>query len=82
MNGPPSPEAVLNLLWCDCSRRCTVGDCTCLRNGLKCTDVCKVKDCDNSVQGELADDDDVDDNEIDAEEEEEFVKEDDDIDDN
>ena len=72
MNGPPAPEAVLNLLSCNCSRRCTEGNCSCLMNGLKCTDMCKLKNCDNSAQD--------DDDEIDVNDEDE-VEEDDDFDD-
>ena len=72
MNGPPAPEAALNLLSCDCSRRCTEGNCSRLVNGLKCTDMCKIKNYDNSAQD--------DDDEINVNDEEE-VEEDGDIDD-
>ena len=47
MTVQPAPDAVLELLACTCPKRCTIEDCVCLQNGLKCTDMCKVKDCDN-----------------------------------
>ena len=44
----------------------------CVANGLKCTDMCKLKDCENTVPAEHAADeeDDVDGNLTDAEEDE------------
>lgn len=47
MEGKPAPEAVLELLACKCARSCKLLQCVCLSNGLKCTDLCKLKDCDN-----------------------------------
>ena len=47
MNGLPAPESVLNLLSCECSRRCNKESCPCIQNGLLCTDMCRLKDCDN-----------------------------------
>lgn len=41
------PEAILELLACTCPKTCTITHCICLQNGLKCTDMCRVKDCDN-----------------------------------
>lgn len=49
MSREPAPVAVLELLSCRCKRRCQLPNCTCLSNGLKCTDLCKLKDCDNLV---------------------------------
>ena len=48
MNGSPAPEAVLNLLPCECSCNCMDESCPCVQNGLSCTDMCKCKDCKNS----------------------------------
>ena len=45
--GLPAPLAVLELLSCKCARVCKLPDCTCLANGLKCTDMCKLKTCAN-----------------------------------
>ena len=42
-NGLPAPNAVLSLLSCDCKRWCVEGKCTCMVNGIKCTDMCSLK---------------------------------------
>jgi len=49
ISGLPAPMAVglLELLFCKCVRACKLPDCTCLANGLKCTDLCKLKRCEN-----------------------------------
>ena len=39
MRGKPASDAVLQLLSCKCVRTCKLPDCTCLANGLKCTDI-------------------------------------------
>ena len=50
MSGDPAPTAVLELLSCSCTRSCQLPTCSCLANGLKCTDVCKLLDCDNRCE--------------------------------
>uniref|UniRef100_UPI00358DDB47 uncharacterized protein n=1 Tax=Myxine glutinosa TaxID=7769 RepID=UPI00358DDB47 len=63
MDGQPAPEAVLDLLACNCNRKCSLPKCVCLSNRLKCTDMCRLTDCDNqasvseSDDGESADED-------------------------
>lgn len=62
MRGPPAPDAVLQLLSCKCVRSCKLPVCTCLSNGLKCTDMCKLQTCSNQAseeepQAELTDSD-------------------------
>ena len=47
MRGSPAPDAVLQLLLCNCSRRCKLPECQCMSNGLKCTNLCKLQTCDN-----------------------------------
>ena len=47
MDDLPAPEAVLDLLACRCPTRCTAPTCKCVANGLKCTDMCRLKDCQN-----------------------------------
>ena len=47
MDGLPAPQAVLDLLACDCRRVCKLPNCECLANGLKCTDMCRLVTCDN-----------------------------------
>ncbi|KAJ8413153.1 hypothetical protein AAFF_G00091490 [Aldrovandia affinis] len=52
MRGSPAPEAVLQLLSCNCSRRCKLPECECMSSGLKCTNLCKLQTCDNQPQEE------------------------------
>ena len=69
MNGPPALDAVLPFLSCDCKKKCVQEKCSCMQNGLKCTDLCRLKDCENakssedveSIPTEVEDDDFVDD---------------------
>ena len=44
---------------CNCGRKCIAGSCSCIDSGLKCTELCKLKLCDN-----YDDDDDDDEDEI------------------
>ncbi|KAL8604161.1 hypothetical protein ACOMHN_047373 [Nucella lapillus] len=70
MDVRPAPEAVIELLACKCTRACTALECTCIQHGLKCSDMCKLKECDNQpVDDDLEDvselaDDDVFDNDL------------------
>ena len=43
MRGSPAPDAILQLLSCKCVRSCKPEQCTCLNNGLKCTNLCKAQ---------------------------------------
>ena len=47
LSGEPAPMAMLELLSCQCKRRCQLPNCTCLSNGLQCTDLCRLQDCAN-----------------------------------
>ena len=47
MSGQPAPATVLELLCCSCTRSCRLPNCSCLANGLKCTDMCLPSECDN-----------------------------------
>ena len=67
MDGKPAPEAVLELLACKCTRSCKLPNCVCLSNGLKCTDICTLKDCDNQAVEDVDISDDGDDEEDDDE---------------
>ena len=49
MESQALPEAMLNLLACSCHRKCELPKCVCLTNGLSCTDMCSLKDCDDRV---------------------------------
>ena len=50
MGGSPAPEAVLDLLSCKCTRSCKAPSCVCISNGLKCTDMCRLRNCENQRQ--------------------------------
>ena len=66
MNGLPASNAVFSLLSCDCKRRCVEGKHACMVNGIvngiKCTDMCSLKVCDNQpLEGVVDEEDDQDD---------------------
>ena len=50
MSGDPAPTAMLELLSCSCTMSCQLSTCSCLANGLRCTDVCKLIDCENRFE--------------------------------
>lgn len=47
MKGSPAPTTILQFLSCTCSRSCNQNMCQCMKNGLKCTDLCKLANCAN-----------------------------------
>ena len=49
MDGEPAPQAILDLLACNCTRTCQLHSCECMANGLKCTDMCKLSNCGNQA---------------------------------
>ncbi len=57
MKGKPALEAVLDLMACSCKKECKNGDCPCVTNGLKCTDMCKNTSCENQCLEDDVDDD-------------------------
>ena len=68
MSGPPAPDAVLAFLSCDCKKKCVQEKCSCMQNGFRCIDLCRLKDCENakssedgSLPNEVEDDDFLDD---------------------
>ena len=50
MGDQPAPQAVLEVLSCQCSRSCKLPSCSCIVNGLKCTDMCRLQDCTNKPE--------------------------------
>ena len=49
MSLPPAPEALMELILCGCTGNCTIGNCTCKRNGLSCSNCCQCGErCNNS----------------------------------
>ena len=45
--GLPAPQAVMELLSCDCKKECVQDSSTCIQNYLKCTNLCKLTSCAN-----------------------------------
>ena len=70
MCGEPAPAVLLEFLSCSCARSCKLPTCTCLANGLKCTDMCRLRDCNNRAEEEEILDDECS-NDVDDDEEEE-----------
>eukprot|EP00794_Sanderia_malayensis_P021066 gene21066-23121_t len=60
------------------AEKCTLPKCECIANGLKCTEMCKLKHCENQVtlESEESEDEEVDGEDLD-EEEDEYGKEED-----
>ena len=71
MSGEPAPAVILEFLSCSCARSCELHTCTCLANGLKCTDMCRLRDLSNRAEEEEILDDECSDDDDDEEEEEE-----------
>ena len=46
-----APDTVLELLSCGCKTSCKTKRCTCVSNGLLCTDLCVCVSCDNKING-------------------------------
>ena len=47
MRQAPAPPFLLDVKKCSCSTGCEGGRCSCLGNGLPCTNVCTCIDCKN-----------------------------------
>ena len=61
MDVKAAPEAILELLACNCTKKCVAPKCVCATNGLGCTDMCRLAECENQgsfQEIESADDDD------------------------
>ena len=75
MSREPVLEVLLEFLSCSCARSCKLPTCSCLANGLKCTDMCRLRDCNNRAEEEeILDEEcsnDVKDDDYDDDEEEE-----------
>ena len=57
MDEQPVPQAVLDLLACNCTWKCSLHRCVCLPlNELKCTDMCRLQDCENQASSFESDD--------------------------
>ena len=47
IHGQVAPDAVQELLACQCKRKCVLDDCPCMVNGFKCTYMCRLQTCEN-----------------------------------
>ena len=50
ISSEPAPAAFFEFLPRSCARSCKLPTCMCLTNGLKCTDMCQLRDCNNRVE--------------------------------
>ena len=48
MNLPPAPASILESVNCKCTKGCGNNRCSCRKSSLKCTELCKCHDCQNS----------------------------------
>ena len=47
---PPAPQAIVELVRCQCKAHCTTQRCSCLKHNLSCTDLCLCgSDCENDA---------------------------------
>ena len=53
MSGALAPVCVLEFLSCNCKKVCQLPSCTCLENGMKCTEACVLQDCGNMNDPEI-----------------------------
>ena len=57
----PAPKVIMELVKCGCKKSCAKSSCSCQKNNLVCTPLCKCIDCENSsdyfVQDEIDDPD-------------------------
>ena len=52
MSGLPAPKAVIELMSCMCKKEYKDSSCDCIRNGLKCSDICRLTTCSNQPEEE------------------------------
>ena len=69
MDGPVSPDFVLNVIRCRCKGDCASSLCSCQKNGLHCVTACSFchgTECENALTASVDCDDDISDDEEDA----------------
>ena len=47
MSGLPAPQSVLELIAGKCRKSYKEPSCLCIMNGMKCSDMCSLKNCEN-----------------------------------
>lgn len=55
MQGLPAPQAIIEMISCECKKHCIKDRCPCIVNNLKCTQLCKLTTCDNQQNEEEED---------------------------
>ncbi|KAJ8050300.1 hypothetical protein HOLleu_03446 [Holothuria leucospilota] len=62
MDRPPAPDSILEFVQCGCKKsKCQQRNCSCVQNGLPCTDLCHCSNCENKfVSDEMEDEVDTD----------------------
>ena len=61
-NQAPAPQAFMELICCRCKGSCQTRRCSCVSNGLPCTEACTCQDnCLNCISKDDSEDDDSDD---------------------
>ena len=48
-----APQAILELIACNCTKKCVAPKCVCVTNGLRCTDMYRLAECENQLQGSV-----------------------------
>ena len=66
MSGESAPAVLLGFLYCSFARSCKLPSCTCLTEGLKCTDMSSLSDCNNRAEEEEILDDECSDDDVDV----------------
>ena len=56
---PPAPEAVIELVKCGCRGECSTARCSCNKNNLPCTPLCKCGDCCNAIDYGIPSDEEI-----------------------
>jgi hypothetical protein len=52
MTRPSAPDSLLEYVQCNCKKGCKTSRCSCLKSGLRCTDICGCDDCQNSQRAD------------------------------
>ena len=70
MSGESASAVLLVFLSCSFARSCKLPSCTYLTKGLKCTDMCRLRDCNNRAEEEEILDDECSADDVDDDDEE------------
>ena len=48
MDCNPAPDEILEVVICDCKKKCVQTSCSCMQLGFSCTDACSLVNCSNT----------------------------------